>query len=89
MIVNNGAILSTSQLGISHPLKAFLSLSIALTRVSCIELIAPTGVDNDHTNVPTIFLDVQIVTDQNVDETVIADNFHSREEVYRGAANQE
>ena len=38
--------------------------------------------DNGRIKVPSIFHDVVTVTKANVDSTVIADGFHSREEVY-------
>lgn len=39
-------------------------------------------VDNGKIEVPTVFLDPVLVTRENMDRTVIADGFHSREEVY-------
>jgi D-xylose transport system substrate-binding protein len=40
-------------------------------------------VDNGKIQVPTIFLDPIPVTKDNIDETVIADGYHSKEEVYQ------
>ena len=48
-------------------------------------LIAKDETDNGRIRVPTILLDVVTVTKDNIDQTVIADGFHSREDVYQGA----
>jgi len=39
-------------------------------------------VNNEKKNVPSILLDVVLVTKSNIDSTVIADGFYTREEVY-------
>lgn len=49
-------------------------------------IIARTGVDNGKREVPTIFLDVHVVTADNMRDTVVKDAFHSAADVYRGAA---
>lgn len=45
-------------------------------------IIARTSVSNDKTEVPTIFLNVSVVTKDNMRETVVKDGFHSEEKVY-------
>lgn len=45
-------------------------------------VVAKGESENGKINVPSIFHDVVTVTKANVDSTVIADGFHSREEVY-------
>ena len=47
-------------------------------------LIVKNETDNSRIQVPTILLDVVTVTKANIDQTVIADGFHSREDVYQG-----
>jgi D-xylose transport system substrate-binding protein len=44
--------------------------------------------DNNDAQTPSYLLDVVPVTIDNIDETVIKDGFHEREEVYRGSAVQ-
>jgi D-xylose transport system substrate-binding protein len=46
-------------------------------------LIAKDEIDNGEKPVPTILLDVVTVTKDNIDETVIADGFHARDDVYQ------
>jgi D-xylose transport system substrate-binding protein len=47
-------------------------------------LIARAGIDNGRTEVPSILLDVVTVTRDNVEDTVVADGFHSREDIFQG-----
>ena len=47
-------------------------------------LIAKNETDNGRIRVPTILLDVVTVTKDNIDQTVIADGFFTREDVYQG-----
>lgn len=48
-------------------------------------IIANAAVDNGKISVPAVLSDVVVVTKDNLEQTVIADGFVSREEVYRGA----
>lgn len=48
-------------------------------------IIARDGVDNGRIEVPSILLEVQVVTADNMRDTVIKDGFHSEADVYRGA----
>lgn len=50
-------------------------------------VVAPHVTPNGQIDVPSIFHDVVTVTRENIDATVIADGFHRREDVYRGAAD--
>lgn len=47
-------------------------------------IIAKKETDNGRIEVPTILLDVVTVTKDNIDQTVIADGFQTREDVYQG-----
>ena len=47
-------------------------------------LIANNAVNNGQVIVPTIFLDVHVVTAENMRETVVKDGFHTEAEVFRG-----
>ncbi len=49
-------------------------------------LVAKAELNNGRIDVPTILLDVVTVTKDNLDETLIKDGFHTRAEVYDGAA---
>jgi D-xylose transport system substrate-binding protein len=49
-------------------------------------IIARGATNNGKREVPSIFHDVVTVTKENIDQTVIADGFHKREDVYAGAA---
>jgi D-xylose transport system substrate-binding protein len=48
-------------------------------------IIATAATDNGKIQVPSIFHDVVTVTRDNIDQTVIADGFQSRELVYKGS----
>src|SRR5690606_16744170 len=45
-------------------------------------IIARDAIDNGQVEVPTILLDVVTVTKDNVGDTVVADGFHAREDVF-------
>ncbi|HYQ02498.1 MAG TPA: substrate-binding domain-containing protein [Polyangiaceae bacterium] len=45
-------------------------------------VVAKAEVDNHKREVPTVLLDVVTVTKDNVDDTVIKDGFHTRQEIY-------
>jgi len=47
-------------------------------------LVARDAIDNGRTQVPSLLLDVVTVTRDNVEDTVIADGFHTREDVFQG-----
>jgi D-xylose transport system substrate-binding protein len=47
-------------------------------------IIARAAIDNGRTEVPTVLLDVVTVTRGNVEDTVVADGFHAREDIFQG-----
>jgi len=49
-------------------------------------LIATAATNNGRTDVPTILLDVVTVTRDNVEQTVVADGFHARADVFQEGA---
>jgi len=49
-------------------------------------VIARGGVDNGSKEIPSVLLEVIVVSQSNLAETVIADGFHSWEDVYRDVA---
>lgn len=49
-------------------------------------IVAKATVHNGKLDVPTVFHEVITVTKENMDQTVIADGFHTREQVYQGGA---
>jgi D-xylose transport system substrate-binding protein len=48
-------------------------------------VVARDTVDNGRTQVPSLLLDVVTVTRDNIEDTVIADGFHAREDVFQAA----
>jgi D-xylose transport system substrate-binding protein len=51
-------------------------------------VIASASIDNGQVKVPSILHEVVTVTRDNIDQTVIADGYHTRELVYRGGASE-
>ena len=51
-------------------------------------VVANQTVNNGKIEVPSVLSDVITVTKDNIDETVIKDNFHPKQEVYRGVAQK-
>jgi D-xylose transport system substrate-binding protein len=49
-------------------------------------VIARAAIDNGKAQVPSVLLDVVLVTKENMMETVVKDGFHKAEEIYQGAA---
>ncbi len=58
---------------------------VALALASGKPVIASGGTNNGKIDVPSIFHEVVTVTRDNIDQTVIADGFHTRELVYKAA----
>lgn len=52
-------------------------------------VIARHSVHNDMIDVPNVLLDVTVITRENLQETVIADQFHSYDDVYRNVPEQD
>ena len=77
----------TQSMSIYKPLKTLATkgaeLAVALAKRS--PVVANQTVNNGKVDVPAALNDVVTVTSKNMDETVIKDGFHSKEDVYRGA----
>ena len=77
----------TQSMSIYKPLKTLATkgaeLAVALAKGS--PVVANQTVNNGKVDVPAALNDVVTVTSKNMDETVIKDGFHSKEDVYRGA----
>ena len=58
---------------------------VALALATGKPVIAKDSTNNGKIDVPSIFHDVVTVTRDNIDQTVIADGFHTRELVYKAA----
>ena len=74
----------TQYVTIYKPIKklAETAFDLAMDLAMGQDLEVMTTIDNGY-NIPYIKLDVIAVTKENMDETVIADGFHKREEIYR------
>lgn len=74
----------TQSMTIYKPIESLASHAarVAVKMAKGKPVIASGGVDNGMKLVPAILLDVVVVTDKNMKETVIADGFHLEEEVY-------
>ena len=59
---------------------------VAVAMIQGKPVIASDTTDNGKLKVPSIFHDVVTVTKENLEQTVVADGFHSHEEIYKGAA---
>lgn len=74
----------TQTMTIYKPLKllaqqaAQLAVKMAQRKV----IVARETIHNGKTDVPTIALNVQVVTKKNMMDTIVKDNFHSKEDVY-------
>lgn len=74
----------TQTMTIYKPLKklalraAHLAIDMAKRKV----IIAKETIHNGKIDVPTIAIDVQVVTKENMEDTIIKDGFHSRTDVY-------
>lgn len=80
----------TQSMTIYKPLKVLAekAAEIAMQMGSGKVVVASQTVNNGKIDVPSVLSDVVTVTRQNMDETVIEDGFHSREEIYRGATQE-
>jgi D-xylose transport system substrate-binding protein len=57
---------------------------VALALAKGKPIVAQGAVNNGQTDVPSIFHEVVTVTKENMEATVVADGFHTREEVFAG-----
>jgi len=80
----------TQSMSIYKPLKKLATkgaeLAVALAQGK--PVVANQTVNNGKMDVPSALNDVVTVTSKNLEQTVIADGFHKREDVYRGASNK-
>ncbi len=76
----------TQTMTVYKPLKELTrNAAIAAVRLAKREVvIARTTVHNGKFDVPAILLDTHAVDKSNLEQTVIKDGFHSREDIYRG-----
>lgn len=58
------------------------SAELAIQMAKGEEIETDRTINNDKIDVPSILLEPIAVNKDNIDETVIADGFHSREDVY-------
>jgi D-xylose transport system substrate-binding protein len=61
---------------------------VAIAMVKGKPVVASGTTNNGQLEVPSIFNEVVTVTKENIDQTVIADGFHTRDLVYKAAAPQ-
>lgn len=73
----------TQHMSIYKPIKviAAKAAELAVKMAQGKPVVASSEIDNGFKKVPSVLLDVTVVTKENVKETVIADGFHSKEEV--------
>lgn len=71
----------TQSMTIYKPIKAIATRAaeLALDLANGKPVIASSGIDNGFKEVPSVLLDVTIVDKNNVENTVLADGFHTRE----------
>lgn len=50
-------------------------------------VIVPSGIDNGVTTIPMKMADIVSVTKENMMETVVADGFHAKEDIYKAVSN--
>jgi D-xylose transport system substrate-binding protein len=61
---------------------------VAMAMIKGKPVIASDATDNGKVKVPSIFHDVVTVTKENLEQTVIADGFHTHDEIYKSAPPQ-
>jgi D-xylose transport system substrate-binding protein len=61
---------------------------VAIAMIKGKPVIASDATDNGKVKVPSIFHDVVTVTKENLEQTVIADGFHTHDEIYKSAPPQ-
>jgi D-xylose transport system substrate-binding protein len=82
----NGTQAMTIYKPLSRLAKKAAEIAIKLARGK--PVVAPASINNGQVNVPSILLDVVVVTKENMKETVVKDGFHKAADVYRGAEDQ-
>ena len=71
----------TQSMTIYKPIKALATRAaeLAMDLAAGKPVIAAKGIDNGYKDVPSVLLDVTVVTRDNVNETVVKDGFHTKE----------
>lgn len=77
----------TQAMTVYKPLKnlAPRAAEVAVAMAKRKPVIANSVVNNGTADVPSVLSDVVVVTKDNIEQTVVADGFHGREEIFRGA----
>ena len=78
----------TQAMTIYKPLKnlAPRAAEVAVAMAKGKPVVANSTVNNGQIQVPSVLSDVVVVTKDNMLETVVADGFHSKDDIFRGAA---
>lgn len=79
----NGTQAMTIYKPLSRLAKKAAEIAIKLARGK--PVVAPASINNGQVDVPSILLDVVVVTKENMRDTVVKDGFHKAADVYRGA----
>ncbi len=79
----------TQAMSIYKPIKNLANrvAEIAVAMARGTPIIVRKGVHNNQVEVPSVMLEVTVVTKDNLRETVIADGFHVEEDVYRNVSD--
>jgi D-xylose transport system substrate-binding protein len=75
----------TQAMTIYKPLKnlAPRAVEVAVALVKGKPVIANSSVNNGSTNVPSVLSDVTVVTKDNIEQTVIADGFYTKQQIFQ------
>ncbi len=81
----------TQAMSIYKPIKNLANrvAEIAVAMARGTPIIVRKGVHNNQVEVPSVMLEVTVVTKDNLRETVIADGFHAEEDVYRNVSDRD
>ncbi len=79
----------TQAMSIYKPIKNLANrvAELAVAMAHGTPIIVRKGVHNNQVEVPSVMLEVIVVTKDNLRETVIADGFHAEEDVYRNVSD--
>ena len=81
----------TQAMSIYKPIKNLANkvAEVAVALAKGKPIIARHAVHNDRIDVPSVMLEVTVITRENLQQTVIADQFHSYDDVYRNVPAEE
>ena len=81
----------TQAMSIYKPIKNLANrvAELAVAMAHGTPIIVRKGVHNNQVEVPSVMLEVIVVTKDNLRETVIADGFHAEEDVYRNVSDRD